>query len=207
MKLPDDFHYLVEIDYCVNDYCRCQVITDARCTNPNYYNLYSSVVGKCKLSPIKKYVLDRVIRSLNAEDFVVNIRGGYYGEEIDSVTLNEEKRDKINAILADLEQMDDNKAVETSLIFEYGYLLDSVVGKKWRIEKNVPIDNITFGGNYEKINRNTTKAYAIEMVDNNEYGPAVLCLEQSGKFRLIDGRHRLAAAREIGRTTISVVCA
>lgn len=207
-----DFHYCVDVEYdrnydCISagcdDICRCSTIYDAMV---EYVDI-PAVVKKLhkhlfsKQSKAEKefnlYCLDRIYRYLKLyepEKWEINVCNGYYGEEIDSVTLEDEK-----AVIAVIEKFKeaDNK-LHFILNLEYGFILPEIDGKDYEVKK-IPYSKIKINRDYiKKIDTTSVELYREEINSSerlNEYKNMIymVVLEKEGYYRLIDGYHRYKA--------------
>jgi len=212
VKAPDltqNFIYFGGIDYnCDYDthchsngcdeegICRCGTISNARIS---MLDMGAFVTSLCRTMNIKKtdptltekllwYSVDRLCRIYklyNKDSWRIDVGGGYYGEEINGIYL--ENREGLSNAL-DLLIASDNP-VELILKEEYGFLIPEVADQKWIVEK-VDLKPIKAQsvGQMRKVDRETTNFYT------DYEGIVAVCIKAAdGSFRLIDGYHRLAA--------------
>lgn len=165
------------------------------------------------------YAAERVLSRItpDADDFEISIVGGYYGQEIGSVSLDSSSAwcQELNKLNAD----DDSALVEGVLKMEYGTLLPQLEGKAWRREI-ISLSQISYGNpNRADMSAEAIEGYAgrfnpdsywnkwmsknrLSKRDRVERGVSAAEIPQgvgvlnrsSGKVRLIDGYHRIAAA-------------
>ena len=143
-----------------------------------------------KQSNITKYCFDRICRInkiWDKSEYEITTCSGYYGEEINEVFFqNEYDIEKDWEEIKDLPPTDQIKAV---LKMEYGYVLPQLLPLEnvtiIRINKNqLQIPNNEY---YHRMDRDVLKSY------ENYNGPlGVITDTGNGRYRLIDGNHRVA---------------
>lgn len=191
-------------DCCDNDYCRCGVINNARIEEKylSTEDVMNTVFNRKDLSEIDAYCLERVYAAYkvwDADNWEVQVTGGYYGQEIGGCYFNTNEALKIDAAANALLALKTTRAkIEYILTLEYGHLLESVKDKRWSV-KEVSKDKIHFGqeDHYRKLDRTVVDRYV-------EYNlPRGICLFKDGKYRVIDGYHRISA----GGNEVKIICA
>jgi len=212
-KLPNNFQYSgVDYDYdtrtdcdsegcCDSGICRCGKIYDARATSVDLNEVVRHIaVNEPQNAEFWRYSLYRlaVIHKIyEFNNWSINTCGGYYGEEIESVTLDNSSFEQDVIKLRELAPQDRIKFV---LEKEYGFLLESLVGKVF-IEKEVSVGDLVVGnGEYRK------KVKGGTYTKKNYNLPIGIYLQDDCKYRLIDGYHRyvdLAA----GDKTVEIISA
>jgi hypothetical protein len=209
--IDKDFHYMVEIDYdrdrhC-HDYrcndegiCRCATIHNARVVDVCLDYIIKDITNK-NTPLIDLYGIDRILTKLNVKDndnWEIGICGGYYGEEIDRVTLvnAKEVQKEIDKFLA-LKSIEEK--VEHLLNFEYGYLIEKVKNLSWE-EKVIDYSKVSL---LEDVMRKANKDIVNEYKEYPYYKCVVI--KDGKKFRLIDGYHRFVAVKD-GTSKINVLC-
>lgn len=213
-RLLDGHYFQHHIDYdytntgclgeCYDTYCRCSKIINIKINSVRYNYIYHSLTKHNDIKDIKDYCLDRALSRLISIDNVIGYgEQGYYGEEF-RAELDRDVTDKVNKYLEFLEKATttDTVAIEDVLVREYGYVLDDLKDKTWIIEP-VPIENIDIGGkdHYRKLD-----SKAIEAYKNERYDLTCLCIKMPlNLYRLIDGYHRFAAAKQMNKKKIKVV--
>ena len=201
-----DFQWHLQCDYetiysCdevrCNPYCRCGVIVNTRITDFNccaMVQIIESILKSSKfgeLSKIDQYCLDRIFANLkiNEDSFDINVCGGYYGQEIKSITLQGQVAKECNVHFQKILSLKTLRSkVEYLLNFEYGYLLDSVKNRSWRVGKINKSDLIF--GQLEYLRKIRDNPYGMEPYP---YYKGVVVADGE-KYRLIDGYHRCQAA-------------
>lgn len=171
-----------------DDYHRCATVTNVRISNIDYEEIFRDICGHKDIRNIKDYCLDRGIRRIiSLDSFEGYGVAGYYGEElVREFTATEELTEFISFLL----KASDTKAIERALMLEYGFVLDSIKNKKWKMIDKVPVECISYGDHYKKVDLETVEKY--KMSKNN----SCLCRGGPNKFKLIDGYHRLAAVKQ-----------
>jgi hypothetical protein len=141
------------------------------------------------------YTIDRIIRSNKIwEDYKwdIKVSGGYYGQEIDGVFLEESVAKKIESQIYEAFSYTDIKSrVEWLLKLEYGDLLPELENKEWsviRVQKSDII--LASSGHLEKVSKKDLGYYSTK----NYAGIRGVAIRKSEKFRLIDGYHRVTSA-------------
>lgn len=220
-----DFHYHTEIDYengtngCdCEDMCRCSTIENARVESFSVPSATSMVLEKFfpisrsrknpvprdarAVDPVFLYCLGRILHRLKPEDFEVEVRGGYYGEEISRVILLDEKP------LSHLFELTSSREwVEHVLALEYGYVHEDLKGRDW-VAEVYPTKSVVVPNTYRKLSADTIKQYQDELkplpYGKKPFEARLSCL-CSGDYKLVDGYHRLRASIESGSEEILVV--
>lgn len=187
---------------CESDYGRCNVIQNARVVGVDVLEIARTLAVQEENVP-DWFLADRVLRAMEVykpEVWDIAVRGGYYGEEIESVILKPDLASNVGNVLESLVKLPTTGRIQELLNLEYGYLLDSLKGLRWREEK-VHKDSLIFGAkdHYQKLDRERLAAYA-------KYPLPKGCVIPDGeRFKVIDGYHRCAAAKGtlsvfVGRT-------
>lgn len=195
--------------------CRCGVIVDAKITKVNIElftdTIYSSYYGDDKASKrdaqintvlfgtgkeLDIYTIDRILRIhkvWESYNWNIEVVGGYYGQEIDGVTLDETVRQKIESCVnTALEISEFDKRIEYLLNLEYGYILPELEGCKYSIV-DIPKSEIKIGsdGHSKKVESKNLSHYKDY---NGIKGVVLLSGKKHGKpYRLIDGYHRVTS--------------
>lgn len=204
----EDFQRMVEIDYnmrydchdssCKEEFmCCCGVIEDARVKDfyPGSIEDWLGSTMPKEASDLDQYILERLVKlTVPKEMFHIDKSPGYYGEEIDSVTIDTgtgayqefaRKIETFNRLTSTTQQ------VQMILTLEYGYLLPEVAAvEEWDV-LNVAIKDVQASEDVlGRISQEIAQKYA-------QYPPShgirgVVVPKGSG-FRLVDGFHRFAA--------------
>lgn len=147
---------------------------------------------------ITKYAINRLLvinKLYDINNWVVDWGGGYYGDEIDSITI---EKDCLRNLLSDIDKLLSlytlKDRVEFLLKREYGSLLPKLIGKEYTVETVLKTD-IIFGQtkHYDNVNTNIMRYYL-----DSEYGIDIkgVCLFDGEKYRVIDGYHRLKSTNK-----------
>jgi hypothetical protein len=178
---------------CDDDYCRCGKIVDERVENIKISELVKEICNSNDI--IFRYCVWRlaVIHKLyEGSNWSVKVCGGYYGQEIDGISLenNEFVRD-----VEMVEKLSTNERLEYVLNKEYGFLLDSLKGKNYII-KSVDFNDLMAGneGYKKKVDKN--------IYDQSYNLPIGIYLKQEDKYKLIDGYHRYVSLAKSGENLI-----
>lgn len=183
--------------------CRCETIEDFHFTDElPTDSIASSIIGELKryrkLTDFEEFVITRVIYALNLSGghFHADIRHSYYGEEIDSIKFSPVPKDLAKDIMSVLKAKTITGKTKVYLLREYGFILDSLQNTNMQI-RNVPINSIRIpNDSYTKrLNQDRIQDY------DGYKGIVALCLEDGVNYRLIDGYHRLHAAKKNHRGT------
>ncbi len=191
--------------------CRCSKIENERVTDVNvnkivntiydeYFDDSESTKRNYKLNKIlfgtdkelDIYTIDRILRKYKIWDennWEINICNSYYGEEIESVVIEESFCKKIQNEIEKAFSIDElTKRVEYLLILEYGSILPSLENCKYEIVE-VDKNDILFGSknHRDKVGKKTLDHYS----DKEYKGIRGVVLEKDGLLKLIDGYHRI----------------
>jgi hypothetical protein len=191
--------------------CRCSSIYDEQIININvseivdsiYNDIYdnskatkrnnviNSIFGISK--DLELYTIDRIVRKSLIYDeniWEIVIEGGYYGQEIGSVRLDSTYADKLSQKINESMVIDNVKnRVEYLLNIEYGYILPELLDKEYRII-TINKSDIIFGNENHLKNVSTKE---LEFYSDINYdGIRGVVTKKEGKYRVIDGYHRLS---------------
>lgn len=206
-------------DYGCNEegICRCGTIEDAHVisvkipsiVNEIYANYFDDTLASKRNSTINSilggvskeidiYTIDRILRINKAYEptnWEVQVCGGYYGQEIDDIILEDSTARKIeNELDKAFDIIDLTERIEYLLMLEYGEILPTLQGRKYSIE-TVERDSIIFGSDdhYRKVNTKSLDHYS----DKNYTGIRGIALVKDDRYRLIDGYHRSSTSENI----------
>lgn len=191
--------------------CRCSFIINKEISYVNVSNLvksiYSEIDNNSKSSKrnniinsifgiekeLEIYTIDRVLRKALIYDevnWIIEIEGGYYGEEVASVKLHTAYADKLSKKLDNILSIDNvKKRVEFLLELEYGYILPELLNKDYRVV-TINKSDIVFGN--EKHLKNVSTKDLDFYSDSNYDGIRGIVTKKDGKYKVIDGYHRLS---------------
>lgn len=196
-------------DCCDGDYCRCGEIRNVTIKVDDVYGFSTDLASRINdpyapiaTNKIKEYGIQRlsVIHKLwDSEAFDGRIGGGYYGDELKGINL--EDRVFMNDVQMFFELKTDAERMRFLLMKEYGHLLPELEKCSFGVCE-APLASI----------KRPQRGYA-KKVDLKEdpyvgytgiYG---LCRAQGGFFHLIDGYHRIASAHKQGLASVWVILA
>lgn len=197
--------------------CRCSIIEDARVISVNipnmvnhiYDNYFDDSISTKRNSTINSilggvskeidiYTIDRILRInkvYEPSNWDVQVCGGYYGQEIDDVILEDSVAQKIeNQLEEAFNIIGLTERIEYLLMLEYGKILPELKGRKYSIETHER-DSIIFGSDehYRKVNTKSLDHYS----DKNYTGIRGVALSKGDKLRLIDGYHRSSTSENM----------
>jgi hypothetical protein len=191
--------------------CRCSSIYDEQIININVSeivdSIYSEIYDNSKSTKrnniinsifgiskdLELYTIDRIVRKSLIYDeniWEIVIEGGYYGQEIGSVRLDSTYADKLSQKINESMVIDNVKnRVEYLLNIEYGYILPELLDKEYRII-TINKSDIIFGNETHLKNVSTKE---LEFYSDINYdGIRGVVTKKEGKYRVIDGYHRLS---------------
>jgi hypothetical protein len=145
---------------------------------------------------VDKYCIYRILainESYYPENWRVNISGGYYGDEIDGITMDLEMYKKINEQCQKLKELTTLKDKINYVIFlEYGHLLEDL--------KNVDYELVAIYKNhidFKKLNQNHIKNVKMKDLDHYSYTnyilPRGIVRGDTDNYKIVDGYHRIIA--------------
>lgn len=219
-----NFQYIIDYDYdeiydcenygCIDDdICRCSKIINFKIKNviPNemasffmdkfytknkktsqYYfqadeKIFEYALDRLWSHYIKKYCVDSI--------FETDIKHSYYGEEVFSITLNNTNMIKT---FNEITYLNNDELIEKILTVEYGYLLERLEGCHYE-PASVGLDSIHISNTKyydKKLDEGLVEEY-------NDYPSFVALIDEDN--RIIDGYHRIAAAKNQGKTDVLVL--
>jgi hypothetical protein len=221
--LPQDWKYRVHLDYKTegggpngecdcseNDFCRCMRIKEARVEGFNNFSLLAEEVVKDHPHLIADksteeaarivYGIERGLRiaDLDLDDFDIGVEAGYYGDEIRGVSLGEENKIKADQVLNELPLQSDTELIHYLLKREHKADYELLKNSKFELQE-IKLSEIepciaSSGASYVKNHRSVA-----EHVD--PWPRAVLKQANIGRYKVIDGAHRIAADRKDGATS------
>lgn len=142
---------------------------------------------------IQRYTIDRILRInkiWEADNWSPKIVGGYYGQEFEGIFLDESIAKKLEDLIWCGIAIDTlRERVLWLLELEYSEILPELVDKNWKVIE-VKKSEISIGSlSHSK----KVLSKELEFYSKKKYiGIRGIVLETSGKFRLIDGYHRLS---------------
>lgn len=130
------------------------------------------------------------------------ITDDYHSQEISAICLKDNVAQAVDQCLSQMVLLSDTKRIELMLDLEYGKIISSAYDKEWLIT-HVDVEDLHFSNSahYERC-----------MLDDMTYMkgyklPRGLCiLMPNGKYRVIDGYHRICAAIKNGDNILVIYC-
>ncbi len=209
-----DTEYSCEESGCNSEgICRCGRICNARVTGVSVDRvtdeLYSQKFDKSKSTErdikintllfgtgkeLDIYCIDRILRSYriwDSDNWSVEVQGGYYGDEIGSIVLDESLARKIESDIDEVLSLNTVKEkIDFILKKEYGYLLPELDGCDYELA-TISINDVVFGsdGHYRKIQQENLEHY----YPNSYEGIRGVVKKDGPKYKIIDGYHRMYA--------------
>jgi hypothetical protein len=207
--INDAYSSYVDYDYdrsnCdgkCDGYCRCTVITNSKIKSVDVDAIVNDICHTDNL--ILKYCANRVLNHSeirNPDYWELNVSSGYYGEEVNGARFTGHV--PLDCLKNLLSFKNNNvEMIGTALVQEYGYLLAEISNVNDYHIVDVPLNSISIGQDlhYRRLDRSIVKRYK----DFNL--PHAVCLPiGNGKFRLIDGYHRIAAAKMNNRDNVEII--
>lgn len=215
-----DFSYTSAIDYdynrvqaddhdesCADDYCRCSTIEDCVITKVNQVEFVRVIKEYLSIDTGNDSFNNDIInicKDLSDTDFSFNICGGYYGEEMGSITLESHivnkltnifcvkayRREKLKKIELNQKKSDYilDEYVKRILTEEYGYVLDSLKNSRFTIIEVNTKDIVFPQKDYNEFIKNSNLSGY-----KNKKGICGLVKKVDKKYHVIDGYHRINA--------------
>lgn len=207
-----DYSYDYNCDDYTCDYiCRCGVIVDPKVEPMTTYNALSMATetfknGSGEEGKFGKALAVRLFYHgmKNVQEmFEVEVCGGYYGEEIAAVKIEEGQL--WNNFLAEIEKFNsssNSERLRQVLELEYGHILQEVDQyKEWKIIQ-VSVDDVKASSDVlARTNSDTVTEYQQQtswFYDHNHWSapdwfPGVVVVPKDEGYRVIDGFHRFKA--------------
>lgn len=207
-----DMNYSCLESFCKEErICRCGKITNSyicsvdvsSISNKIYNELFDNSISTKRNNSInslwgisediQRYTIDRILRInkiWKPEFWEINICGGYYGEEVDDILLDEDLVQKINEDLEIALKIDNlENRIEFLLEKENGFILGGLKDKEYK-QSIISINDIYFPNRDRKSN---LKLDEMEYYSDKKYtGIRGIVKKDAEKFRVIDGYHRLS---------------
>ena len=189
-------HYQINTDYkkdCTdcdpNDYHRNCRLIDIKIEPLNVEGIMKDLLAGVN-DPLICSAVERIYHIASFYDtdrYTAETRQGYYGEEIEGVTFDNE--DKVREMILSLQGLDDRQIVLKLMEYEYGFILPVLSACQKFIIQDVPLANVAFPND-----RYVTKVSIEQDFYQDWPYPLGVCLPDSGRYRVVDGYHRLASA-------------
>jgi hypothetical protein len=198
-EVKADFLYYVDVSYerthCTghcDDYCRCTSLVNTRVKPIDHRAVVSRMLAGCT-NPLLVYCAERVLRFSkidNVDSWDVKVGGGYYGQEIHGVFLDDDIANKICSHFQTLNNCSPKEMVEYVLKMEYGFVLPAIEAiTNWSIQ-TVDYESIIFPNQDRFEYTRKVDAALVEMYTDWPYPLGVAVRVDGNKNRLIDGYHR-----------------
>lgn len=221
--LEYDYDSVVAPDHderCANDYCRCSSIEYPRINSIDYKGIAKKIIETFDI--VNDRILnsrvindiERVCKDITEDDFYFDVCGGYYGEELEAITLDssiilrklEEVIDLKKTRKTKLDKLNegrvviDAEVVKDILIREYGYLLDDLVDAEFSVIEVDTSDIVLPNTEYaEKVKNSDLSGY------KNHRGICGVVRMDGDKYRVVDGYHRVTV--NLNKRKIKVILA
>ena len=194
----------VEYDYersqctCHDWICRCTTIESAWVEDININKVMSCLLidhfPRENLTEIDLYCFDRICRVNNIWDkecYEIEVCPGYYGEEIDGVFFENEKKvidefDKLIKLKSDADK------IKYVLELEYGYVIESIENchNVSVISCDPKLVVASQQEYYHRLEKNVVESYKDYKI------PCAIYKKNGDRYLIIDGYHRVAANKE-----------
>jgi len=228
-----DYHteYSCEDSGCYEDICRCGRINDIRIISIDFNKLvdmiydsltdYNSKAGKRQQrisqllyggEVVDKYCINRIITKYKLYktcNWTIQVDGGYYGDEIGNITINQVIFDLVKSECQKLMELETiSEKIKLVLSLEYGYLLPDLGNKDFEIIR-ISKSDIDF----KSLNQNHIKLVNEEKSVNglNHYNsffyhlPRGVVRKIGNQFKIVDGFHRIMEIDSTGEFEVFCV--
>ena len=217
-----NYHNMTAYDHdtrCADDYCRCSTIEDCEILKViplEFAKLIKEHLGIDNDNDSFNDDIIYICKGLTTDNFIFDVCGGYYGEELDGITLESYvvnklanifcikayRREKLKKINFNIKNGDHilDKYVKKILTEEYGYVLDSLKNSNFTIIEVSTNDIVFPQKDYNEFVKNgDLSGY------KNKKDICGLVKKIDNKYRVIDGYHRINA--NLDKKTIKVILA
>lgn len=188
--------------------CRCGRICDLKLGELDIEDLVKRYADENEREgEMDLYGTERILRRqrITSDDFEVSICNGYYGQEIDRVLLDPAKAKQADREVGQFFSLvgDTTQQTQWLLVREYGYLLPQLQDLRFEIQE-VPTSRLHFGAetHYHKLDSQQVKEY---QRPSGLTIPRGVVVEADGRFRVVDGYHRLSADKSSGHKKLRVL--
>lgn len=187
---------------CANDFCRCSTLSP-EITSFDYKGIAKQIIEKFDIVEDRtSNRIENICKDLTKDDFYCDVVGGYYGEELESIILDnsrilkklEEVIDIQKTRKTKLELLNkesnityiDSEIIKDILIKEYGYLLDDLKDAYFSVIEVDTSDIVLPNREYaEKVRNSDLSGY------KNHRGICGVVRFDGSKYKVIDGYHRV----------------
>ena len=197
--------------------CRCSYIVDARIESIDIIRLtehfYSEIIDTDPKKTKRNKNLNSILYGVDIDEYCINriltinklwdkdiydisISGGYYGEEIETISILDSTLRKVEHDIEEIIDIDDpSDKIKFLLQLEYGYLIENIENKKLSF---IEIDKseIDFRNSEHSINQIKNKN-----LNFYKYYPYLhgVVRKKLGMYKIIDGHHRIYSAGNVLR--------
>jgi len=221
--ITKDLHYGgVEVEYsthhpcqngshcCDDDYCRCGEITVEGIESINTLSLihccFSTEKSILNIEDHQSflYAMERLFILSNLIDkdsaWDISVEGGYYGEELGACKLQHQLAEKIQSQALEFMKMSREQRINHVLLAEYGWLLPHVEDATYSVQ-SIPLDMVRPSDTWKKRFSNAdNKKWFLQ----DEIPRGIVRVVPNGRYKIVDGHHRILSAREAGKKEIRV---
>jgi hypothetical protein len=200
---------------CGNDICRCSYITEEKIEKIDINRVVKYIYDKTfdnSLSMKRNKIIDAIIFNTNKDidiytidriaricklysekSWDINICAGYYGQEIDTIKINNDIYIDFNSKLEIAFSLGLKERIEYILELEYGYILPELRDKNYELIK-IKKNDIIFSNesHLEKVSQKFLEYYS----DVNYSGIKAIVIKKSNKYKLVDGYHRCFSSKK-----------
>lgn len=197
--------------------CRCSSIVDAHIKSIDMIRLtehfYSEIIDTDEKRTKRNKKLNSILYGIDIDEYCINriltinklwdksiydisICGGYYGQEIENIAIDDSLLRKIEHDIEEVISFDDpSDRIKLLLELEYGYLIENIRNKKFEF---IEIDKseIDFRNSEHSISQ--VKKKDLKFYKNYPYLHGIV-KKKSGMYRIIDGHHRIYSAGNVLR--------
>lgn len=172
--------------------CVYQILFDGSPATERDLKINSVLFGTGKNLHI--YCIDRILRIYemwNPQYWDIEISPGYYGEELNSIKMLNSTA--IQNQIGDVLRLNTvEEKINFLLKLEYGYVLPEIEDCKYHLDK-IKLSDVVFGsdGHYRKVSTKNLNHYVGPNYDGIR---AIVKEEFGGKYKVLDGYHRLISA-------------
>ena len=158
-----------------------------------------------------QYVINRLLvlnKVYLKENWKSNWSSGYYGDELDSISIEDTLFKKLQTDLEKVIELNQiPQVVEYLLEKEYGYVIDKIKGKSYTIEEIDTFDLFFPQNNHhQKVLSKDLSYLDDKYFGNNSDDIQGVCIKEGNKYKVIDGYHRLTyfSKKNLKITIISI---
>ena len=187
-----------EAGTCDDSICRCYTISSVRIDEFLSWKAESFLekIVDAPNHPLERYALERVLsRSLYSSMFETHWSPGYYGDEVDRISVDTSSREyyDLEKRLETFQRLETiTEKVRMALTLEYGYLLPEIQSvESWEIQRVNVKDVSVSKDTLSRVNQDLVQGYTYRRWDNKT--PVGVAVPKEGVLKLIDGFHRWSA--------------